>query len=199
MRIKGKITHWNEQKGYGFITPAKGAKQVFVHINAFVNRQRRPELNESVSFSMSTDQQGRPCAAQVRRAGETSPKTAKFFTGFITILIAVAFIAFVKVSVVLFDIPVQILYFYLATSALTLLLYSKDKWAAKRDAWRTEENTLHLLSLLGGWPGALIAQQTLRHKSRKEEFRLVFWITVVLNCCAFGWLFTKQGAVFLGF
>ena len=35
MRTKGKITHWNEQKGYGFITPAKGAKQVFIQSGRF--------------------------------------------------------------------------------------------------------------------------------------------------------------------
>ena len=197
MRTQGKITHWNEQKGYGFITPASGAKQVFVHISSFGNRQNPPKLNQAVSFSMSTDKQGRPCAVQVRRAGETSPKTAKFFTSFFMILIAIAFIAFVNVSVLLFDIPIQVLYLYLATSVLTLLLYAKDKWAAKRDAWRTPEGTLHLLSLLGGWPGALVAQQLLRHKSSKQDFRSMFWITVILNCGAFGWLFTERGGQFL--
>ena len=45
--------------------------------------------------------------------------------------------------------------------------------------------TLHGLSLIGGWPGALIAQQVLRHKSRKEEFRFVFWLTVVINVGVF--------------
>lgn len=114
------------------------------------------------------------------------------------ILTAVVFIVFVKVTVLLFAIPIQILYLYLATSALTLLLYAKDKWAAKRDAWRTPEGTLHLLSLLGGWPGALIAQQLLRHKSSKQEFQVMFWVTVVLNCGGFGWLFTAQGTEFLG-
>jgi len=50
---------------------------------------------------------------------------------------------------------------------------------------------------VGGWPGALIAQQTLRHKSRKESFRAVFWVTVVLNCAVLGWLFTDAGAEML--
>lgn len=38
MRTKGKITFWNDEKGYGFITPSAGLKQVFVHIRAFSNR-----------------------------------------------------------------------------------------------------------------------------------------------------------------
>lgn len=60
-----------------------------------------------------------------------------------------------------------------------------DKSAAKRAAWRTPEKTLHWLALAGGWPGALLAQQLLGHKSAKAEFRRVFWLTVVLNVGAF--------------
>jgi heme/copper-type cytochrome/quinol oxidase subunit 3 len=51
------------------------------------------------------------------------------------------------------------------------------------------------LSLVGGWPGALVAQQKLRHKSQKQSFRIVFWITVLLNCAAFSWLFTGYRAL----
>jgi uncharacterized membrane protein YsdA (DUF1294 family) len=54
-----------------------------------------------------------------------------------------------------------------------------------------------LLSLAGGWPGALVAQQKLHHKSKKQSFRLVFWLTVLLNCGAFVWLFTPTGATTL--
>jgi cold shock CspA family protein len=46
MRTKGKMTRWNDEKGFGFVTPRSGGKQVFVHITAFSNRKRRPELNE---------------------------------------------------------------------------------------------------------------------------------------------------------
>jgi len=76
-------------------------------------------------------------------------------------------------------------------------VYAVDKSAAKKGIWRTQESTLHLLSLTGGWPGALVAQQKLRHKSKKESFRLVFWATVVLNLGAFVWLHTPTGAATL--
>jgi uncharacterized membrane protein YsdA (DUF1294 family) len=46
-------------------------------------------------------------------------------------------------------------------------------------AIKTPESNLHLLALAGGWPGALFAQQFLRHKSAKAEFRGTFWVTVV--------------------
>jgi uncharacterized membrane protein YsdA (DUF1294 family) len=52
---------------------------------------------------------------------------------------------------------------------------------------------LHLLGLAGGWPGALIAQQMLRHKSKKASFLAVFWVTVLINCGALLWLHTARG------
>ena len=70
MRTNGKITHWNAEKGYGFITPSSGAKQVFVHIRAFHNQAQQPAVGDMVTFELSTDRQGRPCAQQVTRAGE---------------------------------------------------------------------------------------------------------------------------------
>lgn len=70
---------------------------------------------------------------------------------------------------------------YAGMSLLTLIVYASDKSAAKAGRWRTAESTLHLLALAGGWPGALLAQQWLRHKSAKRQFRAVFWATVVLN------------------
>lgn len=71
---------------------------------------------------------------------------------------------------------------YLSLSAATFVVYAWDKWAARRGARRVPESTLHLLAVLGGWPGALIARQALRHKTRKRPFRTVFWLTVAINC-----------------
>lgn len=69
----------------------------------------------------------------------------------------------------------------LVMSLLTLGVYAWDKRQAKRAGWRVPENRLHLLSLLGGWPGAMIGQRWLRHKSIKTRFRVVFWLTVCLH------------------
>jgi uncharacterized membrane protein YsdA (DUF1294 family) len=82
-------------------------------------------------------------------------------------------------------------------SLLTFIMYAIDKSAAKSGDWRTQESTLHLLSLAGGWPGALIAQQRLRHKSKKQPFRTVFWMTVLLNCAALVWMITSDSAIVL--
>ena len=87
--------------------------------------------------------------------------------------------------------------FYITVSLFTFILYAVDKSAAKNNLWRTQESTLHFFSLAGGWPGAVIAQQTLRHKSKKQSFRAVFWVTVILNIGAFIWLHTPEGGAAL--
>nr|WP_285817753.1 DUF1294 domain-containing protein [Echinimonas agarilytica] len=86
-----------------------------------------------------------------------------------------------------------ILILYLVLSLLAFAMYAIDKSAAKKDRWRTSEKTLHWVALLGGWPGALIAQQTLRHKTQKRSFRMLFWATVVVNVIAFIGLTTPTG------
>ncbi len=93
------------------------------------------------------------------------------------------------VAVVVFtaEIPAAIFLIYPVASLITFVVYAMDKSAARKGTWRTRESTLHLLSLSGGWPGALIAQQWLRHKSRKRSFRVAFWITVIANIAAFTW------------
>ena len=47
----------------------------------------------------------------------------------------------------------------------------------------------------GGWPGALIAQQTLRHKSKKTSFIIVLWATVIINGVALAWAITPGGRI----
>ncbi len=84
----------------------------------------------------------------------------------------------------------MIVWLYLVLSLVTLLVYFLDKLAAKNKQWRTPEKTLHLLALLGGWPGALVAQQLFRHKSKKAAFQRIFWLTVFTNCTLLVWLIT---------
>jgi len=61
------------------------------------------------------------------------------------------------------------------------IAYALDKAAAVERRQRISERSLLLLGLFCGWPGALLAQQMLRHKSAKTSFQLKFWLSVVLN------------------
>ncbi|MFZ0407046.1 MAG: DUF1294 domain-containing protein [Cyanobium sp.] len=79
----------------------------------------------------------------------------------------------------------MVLVIYIGLSLLAFLAYAADKSAAINGRWRTPEKTLHLLSVAGGWPGALLAQQLLRHKCSKPSFVAVFWITVSANVAGF--------------
>ena len=74
-------------------------------------------------------------------------------------------------------------------SLITYIVYAMDKSAAREKRWRTSENTLHVLSLIGGWPGALIAQEKLRHKSKKQSFRMIVWFMIFINIGIFFWFF----------
>ncbi len=66
-------------------------------------------------------------------------------------------------------------------NALTLLIYGGDKLAAVKGWRRVPEATLLILGLTGGWPGAILAQQSFRHKTQKQPFRRWFFISVVIN------------------
>ncbi|THC45017.1 DUF1294 domain-containing protein [Massilia sp. Mn16-1_5] len=81
---------------------------------------------------------------------------------------------------------------YLVTSLTCFVAYAIDKSAARNGGWRTPERTLLLLGLVGGWPGGMLAQQWLRHKTAKRSFRQLFWFTVVANVTGFLWLSARM-------
>jgi uncharacterized membrane protein YsdA (DUF1294 family) len=78
------------------------------------------------------------------------------------------------------------------------MTYAFDKAAALRGEHRVPEATMHLLSVAGGWPGALLAQVAYRHKTVKRSFRSAFWFTVVANLGLLGWLATSNGQQWVG-
>lgn len=196
MRHQGKITSWNDDKGFGFITPTGGGNPVFVHIKSLKNR-RRPVGDEIVTYELETDTKGRVQAGSVSFIGERLSSPASGGRSNLSIIWTAAFLAFVTAAAFSGKLPIAILGLYLIASAIAFIAYALDKAAARHDRWRTQESTLHVFALIGGWPGALAAQRLLRHKSRKQSFQTVFWITVLLNCGALGWLISSSGAAVL--
>lgn len=188
MRYKGRITDWRDDRGFGFISPSLGGDRVFVHIKSFVNRSRRPAGKDLVTYELKRDAKGRLQGVKVAYSGDQATQSATGKRGAGPLIVAAAFVALVAGAVVASRLPPYTLVLYLAASAIAFIAYAWDKWAAQTGRWRTAESTLHLFGLLGGWPGAIVAQQTLRHKSKKKSFQLVFWVTVVLNCGALLWL-----------
>ena len=104
------------------------------------------------------------------------------------VALGLAALAVVAVAVVAGFLPALLGAMYFLMSALSYFMYRSDKIAARSDVQRTPETSLHLVDLLGGWPGALIAQQQFRHKTAKQSFQIVFWATFAANLVAFAWL-----------
>ncbi|MCR2784531.1 MULTISPECIES: DUF1294 domain-containing protein [unclassified Microbacterium] len=88
------------------------------------------------------------------------------------------------------DLPWWMPALYGVLSVVAFAAYGIDKAAARGDRHRISEQTLLALGLFCGWPGALIAQQLFRHKTRKRSFRRAFWVTVVINVAALAGLVT---------
>lgn len=86
---------------------------------------------------------------------------------------------------------------FLFMSGLSFIFYARDKSAARKNQWRVSEITLQLFSLLGGWPGAITAQQVLRHKTIKVSFQIDFWVVTLANIGILVWLHTDDGVAIL--
>lgn len=197
MRFKGTLKSWNDDRGFGFIEPIQGGEDIFVHIKAFNPRSGRPQINEVFWFEVEPGPQGKKRAKNVelvRRATRSEVRPEQSTQAGSLKLVAIPGFVFLFVVVgILWQPPLIIGTLYLAGSVITFVAYAIDKSAAQRGAWRTSENTLHLLSFAGGWPGALLAQHYLRHKSAKYEFRVFFWSTVILNVAGFVLFCSPQG------
>ena len=76
---------------------------------------------------------------------------------------------------------------YVLMSAVAFGMYLVDKRRAVGGDWRVSEGTLHVIELLGGWPGALLAQRVLHHKGQKTQYMVVFWTIGGIHALAWAW------------
>ncbi len=194
MRYQGRLVEWNDDKGFGFIQPLQdlaGDKKIFLHIKSFAQRGPRPIEGCLLEYGISVDGQGRPNASQVKYIKKNQQKAAVKNTNLKNaqkvqakpwrIWLVVAYMVFLLALVMTQQLPPLILFWPLAMGVVTYIFYSIDKTAAQKGERRIPESTLHIFAVLGGWCGALFAQQKLRHKTIKVEFQRLFWISVILN------------------
>lgn len=187
-RYQGKISSWKDEQGFGFIAQNGGGPSVFFHIKAFTERGIRPAPGDLVTYELSVNDKGQPRAERVALVRERStPARDTSGPGSGSPLLALGFFAVLGIAVLLGRLPPLALGLYAGASLAAFVAYGLDKSAARNGRWRTKESTLHLLALVGGWPGALLAQRVYRHKSKKREFQVVFWSTVLVNCGVLGW------------
>jgi uncharacterized membrane protein YsdA (DUF1294 family)/cold shock CspA family protein len=190
MRFAGQIKSWNAERGFGFIEPSSGGQEIFLHISAVPTQLRPPKIGQHFTFEIELNREGKKRAAnlgvvtvpqrvQVRKPSSPASwnlPSALAIPGFIAIYIGLSLTK---------GVSIWFAASYLVLSIVCLFAYAFDKSAAVAGRWRSSEQSLLLLGLVGGWPGGLIAQQLLRHKSSKASFRTAFWGTVFINIVGF--------------
>ncbi|MBH0054370.1 DUF1294 domain-containing protein [Salinibacterium sp. SWN139] len=207
-RQQGALASWNDERGFGFITVddprgTNGAgssngngesngESVFAHISAFPRRDTRPTPGERVSFVVEHTNEGKVRARTIRylSASGRPLRTKRRKPGTMSYVVLATFVVAIGILTAIGALPWLFAALYLVMSIITYALYASDKKAAQSRQWRVTESALLGLGLFGGWPGAILAQQRLRHKTQKPLFRQAFWGTVVLNILVFAILTT---------
>lgn len=175
MPLKGRVTEWNAERGFGYLD--SNGRRIFLHWRDFKEHHKRPEAGDLILFTLGEDNRGRCCAKEAVHANDGG----RFRAVDLAILAALlALPAFATYRTFGTDLARWIGGWCAATSLLAYLAYARDKRLARIKAWREPESMLHLLELLGGWPGAFIAQRQLRHKSSKGAFQFFFVLIVGL-------------------
>lgn len=191
VRQDGAITRWNDERGFGFITPVTGGSPVFVHVSE-LPRGTRPLAGTVVSFLTTRDERDRLRASDVQYVGSAERRTQTARGVPAAAAVSISFLSLLGVLAVIGVLPRMAVALSLLLSVVAFALYRTDKAAAIQGARRTPEQTLHFVSLLGGWPGALVAQHVYHHKTRKQPFQTVYWLTVIANCAVLAWIATGQ-------
>lgn len=198
MRFEGYLKTWNDERGFGFIEPLGGGQEIFVHVKAFPGGVRRPVPHLKLTFEMEMTSDGKKKAKNVRLLRASRPTSNPAFTpkgkwSKFSVIALCSFGLLLLVVNLVWHPSALFAIGYVMASLVCFLLYAHDKNAAEAGEWRTSEGALLVAGLLGGWPGAVVAQQVLRHKTSKVSFQVAFWVTVVINVVGVLWMTTPLG------
>jgi uncharacterized membrane protein YsdA (DUF1294 family)/cold shock CspA family protein len=187
--LRGKLISWKDDKGFGFIQPEDGSKEIFLHISS-LDSTRRPKSGDFIRYDLAPGQRGKIQAVNARIEGvplsspiEPTEPLSHYASPTTWVGMSAAFL-FCFVSAMyhpLFGMNVIIVEAYILLNISTFIIYWFDKFAAQRKQWRTPEKTLHGLEMGGGWFGGFVAQQILRHKTIKTEYQKTFWLIVAAH------------------
>lgn len=170
----GRIIEWQRERGFGYLESDR--RRIFLHVRDFAERHKLPEVGDEIRFEIGTDKQGRPCAQRavpLNDGGRLRPVHGLFFA----LLLLPAYAVHQRLGMVGLGYAAG---WIAALSVITYLVYAWDKRQARSKHRREPERHLHLLELIGGWPGAFIAQRRLRHKSAKPSYLVVFVLIIGL-------------------
>ncbi len=187
--MHGTIRRWDDDRGFGFVGSDEDGREYFLHVSAVPKDSARPSIGATIDFEVGVVD-GRPRVTAMR-AIPKPPKVTRPIpirrrnrptpAGLFSLLLIPAFFA----AAAAFSPDPRWWLLYGATSVLAFVAFAIDKRAAERREWRLPESTLHAIEVLGGWPGALLGSEILRHKTTKGSYRFGFWVCVVFNIGAF--------------
>jgi uncharacterized membrane protein YsdA (DUF1294 family)/cold shock CspA family protein len=188
-RREGRLVEWFPDRGFGFIAPDDGGPSVFLHIKSLPKEDKKLDIGQAYSFDAVTDARGREQARNVVPIMEPAAPVKRprfwFLSHIPPFLVIAAFLGIVMAVYKVTPVSANWLIVYGVSSFGSIIGYWIDKNAAIKKNWRISETVLLLLGLVGGWPGAILAQEFFRHKTRKGTFRYLFWMTVAINMAAF--------------
>lgn len=206
MRFDGTLKSWNDDRGLGLLAADQGGQDIVVQIDALAPVASKPSVGQRFSFEVEPALGGIKRAKNLAQAPrDTASRRLRrqqraghgVEVGLKSLLAVPAFALTFLAAAVFWRVELWVAALYAIASVITFVAYASDKTAAVEGRSRTSEFTLLMLGLAGGWPGALLAQQTLRHKTRKASFQTLFWLTVVVNVLAFLWLASPLGSSLL--
>lgn len=181
-------------------TPAVGQQVIYEEIHVGSKGPRAMDVRGASGGSQQPTPRPstpRPVGRPSRQPDESRPRNSTHTRSpapngtptWLALAAMLAWVALLVTGVVLGRLDWIALPIAFALNLVTFFIYWQDKHAARQGHWRTPENTLHLFGLLGGWPGAWFAHQILRHKSSKQAFRNVYWLTVGIHLLVLaGWV-----------
>ncbi len=209
MNKQGTIVRWDAEHGFGFVRSPSTDADVFFHIRDYRGGRTAPAEGLHVRYeeihvggkgpramavvpleaSATPRSEEAPANAARRKRPPPPPYAAAEIRAMLLLLPAYTVLLVWAAWTQRLAVPVALS--APLVGVITFYLYWSDKFAAQRHARRTPEWLLHAASLIGGWPGAWLAQRLLRHKSAKTEFRKTYWATVALHWAALvAWLAT---------
>lgn len=208
---KGRLVKWKDDRGFGFIQPADGSPEVFIHISELKDATRRPIVGDTIYYLITAQQDRKvraydgfivgarlkptslPIARHQVASRPSSHHQAKSQATFLAPFPVVSILSlslFPLVGAVHFTLktgyPIPLL-LYPVMGFITFSLYTSDKTCAQQGAWRTPEQTLILCDLACGWMGGFIAQRRVRHKISKPSYQLAFQMVVVMHYVFWLW------------
>ena len=182
-QFTGRIVEWDRERGCGWVDSE--VSESFCTGGSLRKRRQRPAAGDEIRLNPGTGPTGEICAKNAvhvkvaggRGSGSSLRQAAgSFGTVALVLLVAVPIFPIAAIAKLRIHPAVAAVYALLVNSVV-YLVYASDKKRAQEAAWRVPEIVLHCLELVGGWPGAVVAQRRLPNKGVKLTYQVTFGLS----------------------